>query len=280
MAVPDVLGEDVDEADLVEHGALVERIGAEEAVDVPGAQVGDHLGRRRHAQLDVAVRVQSMLGQVVAQQEVVDRVLEGDRELEALPVARVAVVLVLERERDRLPVDVLDGGHAHRLRRAALADRHRQRHRRQEVRGVELAVDHLVAHQRPAGGLAEGDVQALRLVHAHRVGHDQGRGAVDRDEADLEVLLLERARFFHRIGLQAGQRQQRTDRRHQRRPAHRLDQVAARGVMGKQGAHRGRLDEVAGQRFGVAGAPQSGGLGLAIVLVLGAVLAARAAAQG
>ena len=72
---------------------MATKIGAEIAVDIVGAQVGHHLGRWHHADLDVGVGVQAVFGQVVAQQEVVDRVVERDAELEALPILRVAVVL-------------------------------------------------------------------------------------------------------------------------------------------------------------------------------------------
>ena len=37
VAVPNVAAEDMDEADAVEHGALVDRVWAEEAIDVVGA---------------------------------------------------------------------------------------------------------------------------------------------------------------------------------------------------------------------------------------------------
>jgi hypothetical protein len=58
VAVPEVRRQDVDEAHLLEHRALVEGVRAQEAVDVAGAQVGHHLGRWRHAQLHVLVRVE------------------------------------------------------------------------------------------------------------------------------------------------------------------------------------------------------------------------------
>jgi hypothetical protein len=72
---------------------------------------------------------------------------------------------------------------------------HRQRHRRQHVRRVVFLVDHLVAHHRPAGGLLQGHVQTLLGVETHRTGHDDRRGTGDRDEADLQILLLQRAGF-------------------------------------------------------------------------------------
>jgi hypothetical protein len=116
------------------HRALVHRVGAEEAVDVAGAQVGHHLGRRHHAQLHVGIRVDAVLGEVVAQEQVVDRELERDGELEALPVLRVAVALVLVGQHDGLAVDVLDGHHVGRRRVRADAHRDGDRHRRQHVR--------------------------------------------------------------------------------------------------------------------------------------------------
>ena len=52
-----------------------------------------------------------MLREIIAQQIIVHRIVERDRELEALPVLRIALVLVLDRKRDRLTVDVLHGRH-------------------------------------------------------------------------------------------------------------------------------------------------------------------------
>jgi hypothetical protein len=97
-------------------------------------------------------------------------------------------------------------------------DAHRDgdRHRRQHVRGVVFLVQHLVADQRPAGGLDHADVEALLLVEAQRVGHDQRAGAGDRDEADLEVLLLQAALFLGH-GFQRAEGDQRGDRRPARR---------------------------------------------------------------
>ena len=86
--------------------------GAEEAVDVVGAQVRDHLGRRHDADLHVRVRIEPVLGEVVAQQVVVHRIVEGHGELEALPAASDrACPCASIAQRDRLAVDVLDRRH-------------------------------------------------------------------------------------------------------------------------------------------------------------------------
>ena len=69
----------MNEADAVEHRALHDVVGREEAVDIAGAQVRDHFRRRHHAQLHVLVRVDTVLGEIIAQQIIVDRIVERDR---------------------------------------------------------------------------------------------------------------------------------------------------------------------------------------------------------
>ena len=71
--------------------------------------------------------------------------------------------------------------------------RDRERHRREHVGGVVFLVDGLVADDRPAGGLDHLDVEPVLGVEAHRMRHDDRRGAGDRDEADLQLLLFQRA---------------------------------------------------------------------------------------
>jgi hypothetical protein len=99
-------GSTMDESRAVVNRSLVERVRAEETVDVVRAQVRHHLRRRHRTDLDVLVRVDPVLRHVVAQQVVVHRIVEGHGELEALPGFGIAPALVLHRERDRLSVDV------------------------------------------------------------------------------------------------------------------------------------------------------------------------------
>jgi hypothetical protein len=56
-----------------------------EAVDVVGTEVGDHLRRRHRTYVDVGVWIEAVFGDVVAQKVIVHRIVEGHRELEALP---------------------------------------------------------------------------------------------------------------------------------------------------------------------------------------------------
>ena len=84
----------MDETDAVVDGALIEWVRAEEAIDVVGSQIRHHFGRRHSPDLDVGVGVDPVLGHVVAEQIVVDRIVEGDGKLEALPGLGIALVLV------------------------------------------------------------------------------------------------------------------------------------------------------------------------------------------
>src|SRR5262245_19585194 len=74
------------------------------------------------------------------------------------------------------------------------------------------------------------------------MGHDDRRGAGDRDEADLEILLLERAalREYLGRGLEGEELRERGKRG---RRADRFEECAARGVLWKYGAHHGGGDD-------------------------------------
>ncbi|MNC70423.1 hypothetical protein D3C75_1212310 [compost metagenome] len=74
-----------------------------------------------------------MLGQVIAKQIVMHRELERNGELEAFPVSRIAIVLMLEREGNRLAVNVLDCGNPHGLRARAEPHGDGQWHRGEEM---------------------------------------------------------------------------------------------------------------------------------------------------
>mmetsp|Transcript_27891 Transcript_27891/g.52158 ORF Transcript_27891/g.52158 Transcript_27891/m.52158 type:complete len:723 (+) Transcript_27891:518-2686(+) len=201
VALPDVLGEHVDEADAFPDRALVERVGREIAIEIAGAQVGDHLGRGNDADLDIDIRVEPEFGHVIAQQEVVHRVFEGHAEGEALPLGRVALVEMFVGQHDRLTVDVLDGGHDVGFGHRPGAERHRQGHRGQHVAGVIFARERLVAGHGPAGGLDDLCVQPVAFVKAHRLRHDDRGGAGDRHEADVEIGLFGCAQLVQQGGL-------------------------------------------------------------------------------
>jgi hypothetical protein len=184
----------------------------------------------------------------------VDREVERHAELHAAPGGGVAAVAVLERQHDRLAVDVLDRGHRPGHGRGADAHGDRQRHRRQHVGGVVLAGHRLVAHDRPAGGLDQLDVEALARVVAHRAGHDDRRGAGDRDEADAQALLLGRAgRLREGLG-GGGEGKNLRQRGHRGGGAHAGQQAPSRGAAAEHGARHRGLDHTCGHVLGRSGA--------------------------
>ena len=130
MALPDILGQQMDKADLFPYSPLVERIWGQVAIQVAGAEVGDHFRWWHDADLDVLIRIQAMFGHVVTQQQVVHGVFEGHSETEALPLLGIAFVLVLDVQHDGLAIDVFHRGHDEWLGGGARAHGHRQRHRR------------------------------------------------------------------------------------------------------------------------------------------------------
>ena len=70
----------------------------------------------KHAESHVAVGIEAVLGEVIAQQVIVHRVIERNGELHAFPGLRIAAVLVRHGKADRLAVDVLDRRHRKRNR--------------------------------------------------------------------------------------------------------------------------------------------------------------------
>jgi hypothetical protein len=186
---------------------------------------------------------------------------------------------VLVGERDRLAVDVLDGrdGIGNRVR--AGAHRDGDRHRRQHVGGVVFLVDGLVADDRPAGGAHHLDVEAVLGIEAQRMRHDDRRRAGDRDEADLEVLLLDGTRLGEGLGGGADG-EEGGDGGGGRRGANRPQEGAALVVLREEGAHHRLLDDAAVAAL-LAGRLDSDGLGRdrRLVLGIGGVAAADAALE-
>ena len=110
------------------------------------------------------------------------------------------------------------------------------------MRGVVFLVQRLVADHGPARGLHHLHVEAVLGVEAHRVRHDDGRGAGDGDETDLEVFLLGRGGLGEHLGGQP-EREELRDGGERRRGADRAQEGAPRAILGEQRAHDRRLDD-------------------------------------
>src|SRR5262245_24923339 len=82
----------------------------------------------------------------------------------------------------------------------------------------------------------------MLAVEAHRVRHDDRRGAGDRNEANLEILLLRRAGLREDLARRL-ERKELRERGKRGRGADRLEKYAAGAVLRKYGAHHGRGDD-------------------------------------
>ena len=170
-------------------------------------------------------------------------VIKGHTKLKALPVLRIAVVFVLQTQGNGLAVDVLNGGHIHGRGVGTEPHADGQRHGRQKVRRVIFLVDHLVANQGPARRFGHFHIQALLAVEAQGVRHDEGRGAGDWNETNLQVWFFKRS-FFLRHGLQTGHWQHAGNGGHGGFLAHRAQKVSALLVLWKQGLDQGGFNEL------------------------------------
>jgi len=197
MLIPDILRQLVNESDTVIDGTLIEGIGREIAVDIFRAQIGNHLGRRDHADLNVLIRVDAVLGHIEPQQKIVHRIFERHTEFEAFPVLRVLFVLVLIRENDGLPVRIHIRDHAPVLRSRTKAHGHGSRHWREKMRGVIFAVHAFVARHGPAGSLDNIHLETVLLIEFQGVTGNDRRGAGNWYKADFKFFLLQ---VLHGIG--------------------------------------------------------------------------------
>ena len=112
MSIPNLFRENMDEANTIEDSALGDIVWRKEAVDIVSAQIGDHFWRGNRANLDVCIRINAMFGQIIAQQIIMHRIIEGHSEFEALPHFGIALVFMLHRQRNRLTIHILNRRHS------------------------------------------------------------------------------------------------------------------------------------------------------------------------
>ena len=136
---------------------------------------------------------------------------------------------------------VEDREHAGGHRRRPEPGRHRQCHRHDLLREIELAIDHLVADQRDTRDLLQLHVQSLAAEQPELFRVDQRGGAGDRQEADVERFLFDRAlrAGFLRERLERIQRDHRRDRGQGGAGAYGLEKFTAiRGIRKHPGEDR------------------------------------------
>mgnify|MGYP003693585685 CR=1 FL=1 len=141
------------------------------------------------------------------------------------------------RQRDRLAVVIEVHQHGHVLLRPADAHLHAIDQAVEHVRGVELAVDELVAHRRPRRFLARHDLDAVFLVELHHRRDHHRRAVGERNEADLHLASFPVRRTG---GPRAGAQSAGSSSAHQRRSA-RLRRELARAAARDSAAWRLRM---------------------------------------
>ncbi len=209
VVAPHIPGKALHPAHLEFLGQGIERLGDDVAGNPLAGQGWRHVRRRQHHQVDLVGPQGTAGGLAHRHQAVVAKQLLHHHVMDRIP----------ERDRHRLPRQLLDLGNARGHGQAGTADvvpgHHLGRHpaavagpdghRRQQVNHVDLPgnerLDHLgpTAQQHRALGL-----DALGLEQAVVVGHQQGRGVGDRQVADAH----RRVRFLGGAGLQAVEQRQ------------------------------------------------------------------------
>jgi hypothetical protein len=117
-----------------------------------------------------------------------------------------ALVRQLLGQRDGLAVMVQVHQHGHVLLRPAGAQVHAIHQAIQHVRGIEFAIDQLIAHAGPGCFLAGHDLDAIFLVKAQHRRHDDRRAIGQWNKADFDFFFfrLVRAGSPHALRGQSG----------------------------------------------------------------------------
>ena len=198
----------------VGHGP-VEPGGADaEAVDAAVLEVGEHLGRRQGLQVHVAVGVDRVGGQPVAQQQVVHRSRMHDAEgmgfaVVALQPGPVVVHVVDARlgeptgQGDAVAVTAQGEGAHHRQRLIAVAARrHPGRHARGHQGRVEGAIEQAIGDPAPAGFPHQLHlIETVLGEQALGLGHRQRRAGRQGHEPQVEIHLFQAVAGQHLVGL-------------------------------------------------------------------------------
>ena len=217
-ALPDVGTGERDAADAERFGLLVPGLADAVAVDHAAREIGDGVRRRHNGEADVAIGIEAGRRQPEPQHVVLHRVGKhrgqhqrlgaigrplGDHGGDGARVERRAAVadqlgrrlfhLLPQalRQGERVAVHLQGHGVDHRHADAVDAQRQRERQRRQDVRGVELAQRQLVAHVGPRHFAADLDFESLALIGAQLLGQHDRRAVDDRDEPDLDLRSLQ-----------------------------------------------------------------------------------------
>ena len=212
VLVPEFAGRDRGVADVLVDQLQVPGLADAETVHRADLHVGHHLRRRHHDGLDVLVRIDAAGGEPVADPEVMRAAGEGHRRLHGLARGLLLLQRRLEGRSidaelqvgifigngDALAVEIEPRQDVHRRRLVVLrhlAGRDQIRHRGQDMRPVDavaFGAEHEIVPRGAPGGLLlhVGVRHAVFGEQALVLGHEQGAGIAQRDEAELGTLDL------------------------------------------------------------------------------------------
>ena len=220
MPRPYIPGEHENESGLLVHGTLIERIGRQESVDVPGLEIRHHFRRRQNTYLHFRIGVYAAFGQIIAQQQIMHGIVKGNGKDEALHVLGGVHVLVIHAQGNGLPVYVFQSGSEKRHPGRPQAERHGNGHGGKHLRVIRLTGNRPVTYHGPAGCLVRLSFsKAIFLIESHRMCHNYRRTAGKGHKAYLHILLFYGAYGVKSHGLGCIQRKNAVDDRHGRRGA-------------------------------------------------------------
>ena len=197
VAGPEILGKDMNEASVRGDWNLVERLGGKDPVDPTLLQVIGHVGRRHFLDRDIRQGIQTVLGQIVAEQVVVHGEPIGHTKGEASHVVNVFDSQVLHSQRQRLPVGVLYRCQLDLALLAIDAEVAGERHGREHVCRHDLLVSHELLDAAPARRGPQVDVQPVLFEDALCMGEDERGRAEDRNEGDIDLPLFQLRSCVH-----------------------------------------------------------------------------------
>ena len=202
MSGPYIPGKHENEPGLLVHGALIEGIGRQKAVDVSGLEIRHHFGRGKNAYLYFRIGIHTAFGKIIAQQQIMHGIVEGNGKDESLHILGGMDVLMIHAQRQSLSVHIFQSRRDERLLGRAQTERHGNGHGGKHLGVVRLPGYRPVAYHGPAGSLVGLSLRkAVFLIKAHGMSHDYGRAAGKRHEAYLHILLFYGAYGIKRHGL-------------------------------------------------------------------------------
>ena len=203
MPIPEIFCKQVDKSGALVDSTLIKWVRHQHRIQITGLQQGNAVRRWNSTDLNFRVGINAAFSQVVAQKQIVHREREGNTDNKALEILGFFHLACMALGHgDGLTVDVLNAGQLHTERSCPQAQGHGNGHGGEHVISIQFASNGRVAHGAPARHLHQLHIEAIAVVEAHRLGHDDRRSAGDWNKSHLQRRLL-KITHLHR-GITAG----------------------------------------------------------------------------